>query len=113
MKNAGSASIELLAAAPFFAMLIIFAVQIDNVFLSVSANLDRAAGDADIAVLNWERSHSDRGFLRPCLEMISEDPFSYGDKIVKLGFGDLSYEFIPKQEVILTDEKICIHKAPD
>lgn len=103
----GSASLELVAMAPIFALFILVSVQLVMLFRNHIGAIDSAAGEAKKIAAGWDGSRA--GFERPCLEGL----FGAGDNFVRIetssaiGAGKWKKEIKAPEEVHIVKDPIC------
>ena len=103
----GSASVELAFAAPLVALFIILSVQFAAFFTRSVRDVAEAGALASRLVGEWDAAHAERGFLRPCLEMMPERSVRFGGRPVPLGVGGFEVNVGVPAEVHIVAGNIC------
>lgn len=109
MRERGSASIELIAAAPIIAMFAMIVMQTSAAFHQAIGNIARAGAAAAVIVDEYQEANLNRGFGRPCLENIEPAIVAIEGVPVSIGAGILKREFMVGQEVAIATDPICVH----
>ena len=103
----GSASVELAFAAPLIALFILITVQFAAFFTRSVRDVAEASALASRLVGEWDAAHAERGFLRPCLEMMPERSVRFGGRPVPLGVGGFEVNVGVPAEVHIVAGNIC------
>lgn len=109
MRERGSASIELMAAAPIVALFMMITMQISASFHQAIGNIARAGAAAAVIANEYQEANLNRGFRRPCLENIEPAIVAIEGIPVSIGAGILKREFMVGQEVAIATDPICVH----
>lgn len=107
-REHGSASIELVVAAPVIAIFIYTIMQLSAIYRGAEIALIDADVDARAAVISWDLAKGENGFDRPCIDMIGGEKYRSSYKKIYLGIGRWKRGVDINQEVALAVEPICI-----
>lgn len=108
MRERGSASIELIVAAPIVALFTMIVLQVSAAFHQAIGNVARASAAAARIVNEYQEANADRGFRRPCLENIEPSMVRDDGVHISIGVGSLRRQFIIGQEVAIATDPICV-----
>lgn len=106
----GSAAIELIAFAPIIALMVLIIIQVSTMFHEALGNVAEADARAAEAIHEWEMRNWNRGFDRPCVELIEPQLIREEGEPVPIGAGVWRREFYLPQEVTIANQPICLHR---
>lgn len=108
MKNRGSVLIEIVMISPLIALLLMVIVQVVTVFNHAVYNIFEAERKVSKRLSDWDLSHRENGFKRPCLLNEGETNFEkYGNEKKAIGFAGWKREIDTSQEVTFAEGTIC------
>lgn len=107
MTRRGSAAVELVAAAPLFAAMIVVTLQFSTLFTREVAAVAAAEAEASRMVHEWEIAKEGKGRSLPCLERMEVHSARSEVLATPIGMGSWRRDVAVPEEVWIVDEPVC------